>query len=117
MIDNFVGGYLNFLCIFLFLLFFNPVVSLIALAGAFASFLCLLLVSKHSVKHAPAEAEAGRNLAGAVLEYARGISVVKSFGKSGASMEAMQRRAATAGTSASPLSGALRLQTVCICSP
>ena len=23
MIDNFVGGYLNFLCIFLFLLFFN----------------------------------------------------------------------------------------------
>lgn len=37
---------------------------------------------------APAEAEAGRNLAGAVLEYARGISVVKSFGKSGASMEA-----------------------------
>ena len=91
MIDNFVGGYLNFLCIFLFLLFFNPVVSLIALAGAFASFLCLLLVSKHSVKHAPAEAEAGRNLAGAVLEYARGISVVKSFGKSGASMEAMQK--------------------------
>ena len=91
MIDNFVGGYLNFLCIFLFLLFFNPVVSLIALAGAFASFLCLLLVSKHSVKHTPAEAEAGRNLAGAVLEYARGISVVKSFGKSGASMEAMQK--------------------------
>ena len=50
MLDTFVGGYLNFLCIFLFLLFFSPLVCLIALAGAAVSFLFLLLVSRHSVK-------------------------------------------------------------------
>lgn len=90
MIDNFVGGYLNFLVIFLCLLFINPVVSLIALAGAAVSFLFLLLVSRHSVKNAPVAAKAGRDLTAAALEYARGLPVVKSFGQSGASMAAMR---------------------------
>ena len=90
MVDTFVGGYLNFLCIFLFLLFFSPLVCLIALAGAVLSFLFLLLVSRHSVKNAPVSAKAGRDLTGAVLEYARGLPVVKSFGQGGASMAAMK---------------------------
>lgn len=34
MIDNFVGGYLNFLVVFICLLVFSPVTALIALAGA-----------------------------------------------------------------------------------
>lgn len=89
MIDNFVGGYLNFLCIFLCLLVINPLVSLIALAGAALSFLFLLLVSGRSVKNAPVAAKAGRDLAAATLEYARGLPVVKSFGQDGASKEAM----------------------------
>lgn len=89
MIDNFVGGYLNFLCIFLCLLAINPLVSLIALAGAALSFLFLLLVSRHSVKNAPVAAKAGRDLSAATLEYARGLPVVKSFGQDGASMAAM----------------------------
>ena len=50
MIDNFVGGYLNFLVIFLSLLVFSPYTALIALAGAAASFLFLLLVSRHSIR-------------------------------------------------------------------
>lgn len=91
MIDTFVGGYLNFLCIFLCLLVISPVVSLIALAGAALSFLFLLLVSRHSVEHAPASAQAGRDLSGATLEYARGLPVVKSFGQGGASMAAMEK--------------------------
>ena len=70
MIDNFVGGYLNFLVIFLSLLMLSPLTALIALAGAAVSLLFLLLVSKHSVRNAPREAEAGRKLSGAVLEYA-----------------------------------------------
>ena len=90
MVDTFVGGYLNFLCIFLFLLFFSPVVCLIALGGAFLSFLFLLLVSRHSVKNAPVSAKAGRDLTAAVLEYARGLPIVKSFGQGGASMAAMR---------------------------
>lgn len=90
MLDTFVGGYLNFLCIFLFLLFFSPLVCLIALAGAAVSFLFLLLVSRHSVKNAPISAQAGRDLTAAVLEYARGLPVVKSFGQDGASMAAVR---------------------------
>ncbi len=90
MLDTFVGGYLNFLCIFLFLLFFSPLVCLIALAGAALSFLFLLLVSRHSQKNAPVAAKAGRDLTSATLEYARGLPVVKSFGQGGASMAAMK---------------------------
>lgn len=90
MLDTFIGGYLNFLCIFLFLLFFSPTVCLIALTGAAVSFLFLLLVSRHSTKNAPVSAKAGRDLTAATLEYARGLPVVKSFGQSGASMAAMK---------------------------
>ena len=91
MIDNFVGGYLNFLVIFLFLLVINPLVSLIALAGASVSLLFLLVVSKRSTENAPVSTKAGRELAGATLEYARGLPVVKSFGQGGASMAAMRK--------------------------
>lgn len=90
MLDTFVGGYLNFFCIFLFLLYFSPLVCLIALAGAAVSFLFLLLVSRHSVKNAPLAEKAGQELTSAVLEYARGLPVVKSFGQDGASMAAMK---------------------------
>ncbi len=90
MIDNFVGGYLNFLVVLICLLCFSPITALIALAGAAASFLFLLLISHYSVKNAPLEKEAGRNLQEAVLEYAHGLPTVKSFGKGGASMQAMK---------------------------
>lgn len=91
MIDSFVGGYLNFLCIFICLLFFSPAVAFISVAGAALSFLFLLLVSKHSEKNAPVSAKAGRDLTAATLEYARGLPVVKSFGQGGASMAAMEK--------------------------
>ena len=83
MIDNFVGGYLNFLCIFLCLLVINPLVSVIALMGAGLSFIFLLLVSRRSTRNAPVAAKAGRDLTAATLEYARGLPVVKSFGQGG----------------------------------
>ena len=89
MIDNFVGGYLNFLCIFLCLLVINPLVSVIALLGAGLSFIFLLLVSRRSTRNAPVAAKAGWDLTAATLEYARGLPVVKSFGQGGASMAAM----------------------------
>lgn len=91
MIDNFVGGYLNFLVIFICLLCFSPLTSLIALGAAGVSFLSLLLVSKYSTQNAPVEAQANRDMTGAILEYARGLSVVKSFGQAGASMESLSK--------------------------
>ena len=91
MIDNFVGGYLNFIVIFLSLAVFSPLTALIALAAAAASFVFLLLISHYSAQNAPVEAQANRDMTGAILEYARGLAVVKSFGKSGASMEAVTK--------------------------
>lgn len=90
MIDNFVGGYLNFLVVFLCLLSFAPLTAMIALAGAAASFLFLLLVSKHSVQNAPIEVQTGQELSESVLEYVHGLATAKSFGQGGASMQAMQ---------------------------
>ena len=89
MIDNFVGGYLNFFVIFIGLAVCSPVTALIALAAAALSFGFLCIISHYSRVHSPVEAQANRDLTGAVLEYARGLAVVKSFGKAGASMESV----------------------------
>lgn len=91
MINNFVSGYLNFTVIFICLLVMNPLVALIALAAVVLSFLFLLVISSYSAKNAPVEAEANRNLTAAAIEYARGLTIVKSFGQDGASMDAMNR--------------------------
>ena len=91
MIDNFVGGYLNFICILLWLTCMNWRVGLIAVTGAAVSLIFLFIISKYSTRNAPILAAANRDLTGATLEYARGLSVVKSFGKAGASMESMKK--------------------------
>ena len=91
MIDNFVGGYLNFICILLWLTCVNWRVGLIAVTGAAVSLIFLLIISKYSTRNTPILAAANRDLTGATLEYARGLSVVKSFGKAGASMESMKK--------------------------
>lgn len=70
---------------------FSPLTALIALATAAVSVVFLLLISHYSAQNAPVEAQANRDMTGAILEYARGLAVVKSFGKSGASMEAVTK--------------------------
>ena len=91
MIDNFVGGYLNFLVIFLCLAVCSPVTALIALAAAALSLGATLLISHYSRVNAPVEAQANRDMTGAVIEYARGLAVVKSFGRSGAAMDSVTK--------------------------
>lgn len=89
MIDNFVGGYLSFLVIFIGLAVCSPVTALIALAAAALSFGFLCVISHYSRVNAPVEAKANRDMTDAVIEYARGLAVVKSFGRGGASMAAL----------------------------
>lgn len=91
MIDNFVGGYLNFLVIFVCLLVVSPVAALIALVAAAVSLGFMLVISHYSRINSPVEAKANKDMTGAVIEYARGLSVVKSFGKGGASMGAVTK--------------------------
>lgn len=91
MVDNFVGGYLNFACILIWIAVINPLVSLITIAGAVLSFLFLLLISIYSTRNAPVSSMANRDLTNATIEYARGLSIVKSFGQDGAAMSAIRR--------------------------
>lgn len=93
MIDNFVGGYLNFAVIFAALAVCSPLTALIALVAALLSLCFMLIISHFSRINAPVEAQANRDLTGAIIEYARGLSVVKSFGKSGATMDSVTKAA------------------------
>lgn len=89
MINDFVGGYLNFLVILIGLCVLNPLTALIAVVAALLSFGFMMIISHYSKKNAPKETKANKDMTSAVIEYARGLSVVKSFGKEGASMNAV----------------------------
>lgn len=91
MIDNFVGGYLNFAVVFLSLLVFSLRTAVIALAAATVSLVFLLAISHYSARNAPVEAQANRDMTGAILEYARGLAVVKSFGKDAAALDTIRQ--------------------------
>ena len=91
MIDNFVGGYLNFVVIFITIAVFSPKTALIALAAAAVSFIFLLVISHYSTQNAPVEAAANRDMTSAIIEYARGLSVVKAFGKGGAAINSVKK--------------------------
>jgi ATP-binding cassette subfamily B protein len=94
MIDTIIGGYINCLCIFLCLAVFNPLVSLIAVIGVALSFLFLRGISRHNVRNAPVAAVADKDMSNAAVEYARGLPVVKSFGRAGAASSAMEKACA-----------------------
>ena len=55
-------GYLNFIVIFICLLFFDPVVSLRAVAAMAVSFVFLLVISAYSEKNAVVAAKADEDI-------------------------------------------------------
>jgi ATP-binding cassette, subfamily B, bacterial IrtB/YbtQ len=50
-----------------------------------------LIISKYSMLNAPVSAQADRDLTNAAIEYARGLSVVKSFGQDGVAISTMKK--------------------------
>ncbi len=96
MVDGFVGGYLNFLCILLFLIFIIPECALIALGGVAVSFMFLLMISRHSSANTKVLNAENEKLTRAALEYTRGLPVVKSFGMEGASVKDFTQACASA---------------------
>ncbi|MCR5208916.1 MAG: ABC transporter ATP-binding protein/permease [Lachnospiraceae bacterium] len=85
MVDGFIGGYLNFLCILLFMIFVIPECALIAMGGVLVSFLFLMMISKHSADNTKVLNVENERLTRATLEYTRGLPIIKSFGMEGAS--------------------------------
>ena len=96
MLDNFIGGYLNFLCILIFLGVMVPECALIAIVGALVSFVFLLMISKHSSDNTKVLNAENEKLTRAALEYTRGLPVVKSFGMEGASVRDFTEACASA---------------------
>ncbi|MBF1005204.1 MAG: ABC transporter ATP-binding protein [Lachnospiraceae bacterium] len=91
MIDTFVGGYLSFFCIFILLFVIHPFGASICLVGVLLSFLCLSLISRYSKRNTLVQNEVNEKLTRAAVEYTRGLSVVKSFGREGASFSAFRK--------------------------
>ena len=79
MIDNFVGGYLNFLVIFIGLAVCSPITALIALAAAALSLRFMLIISHYSRINAPVEAQANRDMTGEVIEYAVVLRLLRIY--------------------------------------
>lgn len=90
MINEVVNGYINVIAIVLCLGFFNIKAAIIAIIGVLLSVLFLHFVSLESKKNAPVNEKAVEDLSGSVIEYVRGLPVVKSFGQEGASINNIQ---------------------------
>ena len=91
MINEIVNGYINVIAIILCLGVFSIPAALIAAAGVLLSLLFLHGVSVQSEKNAPVNEKAVEDMSGAVIEYVRGLPVVKSFGQEGASIASMKK--------------------------
>lgn len=87
MIDAVVNGYINLAVIVICLLVVSPLSAAIAVAATLLSALVLHGISRHSEKTSKIAHKAVENLSGAVIEYIQGLSIVKSFGQEGVSMQ------------------------------
>lgn len=87
MVDVVLNGYIQLLAVVLCLGFFSLPAALLAVFGTLLSALALSGISRHSRKKAPTAHGAAEDMSGAAIEYIQGLSIVKSFGQEGASME------------------------------
>lgn len=86
MVDRVINGYIQAAAVIFFILFVSPPAGLTALAGVLLSALALRRIGRESAVTAPITHTAQEQLAGAALEYIRGLQVVKSFGQEGISI-------------------------------
>lgn len=87
MTDTLIGGYLSAAAMFLCLLFYSWQAALITVAGIAFSGIGLYMINKKSRDNQPVHLKAQDSLISAVIEYIRGIAVVKSYGRQGVSIQ------------------------------
>lgn len=90
MVDVIINGYAKFLAIVLCLIFYSPVAAVISVVGVGLSALALQGISRHSEKTARTTHNAMEDMSGAAIEYIRGLTIVKSFGQEGASIQSFR---------------------------
>ena len=91
LVDVIINGYAKFIAIVLCLVYFSPTAALISVVGVILSALALQGISRHSANTAATTHRAMEDMSGAAIEYIRGLSIVKSFGREGASIASFQR--------------------------
>lgn len=91
MIDAVVNGYISVLVVILFLIFFSPPMALISVAGVLLSALFLRMLNRRSEKSAPLNHKAQEDMIAGVIEYIRGMAVVKAFNQQSVSIEGVKR--------------------------
>ncbi|MCR4579517.1 MAG: ABC transporter ATP-binding protein/permease [Treponema sp.] len=79
-VENIVRGVISSVCIIIFMFCFNWILGLISVAGLVCSSIMLKIIRKNSSKAIPRREKAKQNMISKVIEYIRGISVVKCFG-------------------------------------
>lgn len=90
MIDAFVNGYINFSALVLCLAVFSPPAALVAVGSALLSTFALKGLNRQSQKNSPISGQANEVLTETIIEYVRGLPVVKSFGQEGAAIQALR---------------------------
>lgn len=90
MVDVIINGYAKFLAIVLCLIFYSPIAAVISVVGVSLSALALQGISRHSEKTARTTHNAMEDMSGAAIEYIRGLTIVKSFGQEGASIQSFR---------------------------
>lgn len=86
MIDKVVNGYLMVLVFILALSFYSLPIGLIALSGIALSGLALIWMGQRSKRNSTVHASSQEEMVGAVIEYVRGIALVKAFKQQGVSV-------------------------------
>ncbi|HHI5803518.1 TPA: ABC transporter ATP-binding protein [Clostridioides difficile] len=90
MVDVIINGYAKFIAIVLCFFLFSPIAAVISIVGVVLSAIALNGISHHSEKTASATHNAMEDMSGAAIEYIRGLSIVKSFGQEGASIQSFK---------------------------
>lgn len=89
MVDAVINGYISVFAIVCFLAFMSPLAALISLVGVGLSALALWGINRKSARLTPKAHEATERLAGAIVEYMRGLATSKSYGRENTAMEPM----------------------------
>jgi len=90
MLDSIIRGYIMAAVIVLCMLFYSPMIGVISMVGIGVSACFLHLLANRSKANAPVHQKAQDTMISAVLEYVRGIALVKAFKYQGAAAKGVQ---------------------------
>lgn len=90
-INNIVDSYIFLLITIVFLLFFSPALGISALIAVIISSIGLQFIEHQSRKNSPIRQESINEMADEIVQYVRGMAVVKSFKQEGVASEGLYK--------------------------